>query len=99
LGATHLFGKLFTKKWKLRRYDTVSTRGNKKPTEFQACFNASFTALTRYFKYGVMDKTELAPFEGEEFRITSAYDEYLTIVYGDYMNPPKQEERVPVHIQ
>lgn len=98
LGATHMLGKLFTNKWKLKKYDAISARGNEKPTAMQACFNASFQSLTRYFKSGIMSETELAPFDTEQFRIIKAYDEYLTVVYGDYMTPPKEEDRIPQHL-
>lgn len=33
-------------------------------------------------------------FEGEKFKATSHYDEYLTQFYGDYMKLPKKEDRV-----
>ena len=32
-------------------------------------------------------------FEDTEFTTLSKYDEYLTILYGDYMTPPKESER------
>jgi lipopolysaccharide cholinephosphotransferase len=36
-------------------------------------------------------------FEGEKFRTISKYHEYLSIVYGDYMQLPPQEKRVCPH--
>lgn len=33
-------------------------------------------------------------FEGEKFRATAYYDEYLTQFYGDYMKLPKEEDRI-----
>ena len=40
--------------------------------------------------------TELE-FEGQMFMAISHYDEYLKIMYGDYMTPPPESQRVPKH--
>ena len=36
-------------------------------------------------------------FEGKHFKAIAKYDEYLTIVYGDYMKLPPEEKRVTHH--
>lgn len=36
-------------------------------------------------------------FEGQKFMAISHYDEYLKIMYGDYMTPPPEAERIPKH--
>lgn len=38
------------------------------------------------------------PFEDTEFPIVKEYDAYLTHIYGDYMTPPLEKERHPVHM-
>ena len=43
------------------------------------------------------EKYKTAPFEGMEFKIIEHYDEFLTSQYGDYMQLPPEEERVPGH--
>lgn len=37
------------------------------------------------------------PFEDAEFPIVKEYDAYLTHLYGDYMTPPPEKGRHPVH--
>lgn len=38
------------------------------------------------------------PFEDTELPIVKEYDAYLTHLYGDYMTPPPEQERHPVHL-
>ena len=37
------------------------------------------------------------PFENETFKIITAYDEWLTRMFGDYMTPPPVESRTSPH--
>ncbi len=98
LGASYALGKLFTKKWKWKQYDKISAKDNKKPTQLQACFNASFVAVGVWFEYGILDEVVEVPFETESFFIIKKYDENLKATYGDYMTPPKEEDRKALHI-
>ena len=45
----------------------------------------------------VYDNYTTLPFEGKEFKVIANYDSYLTSVYGDYMQLPPEEKRVPKH--
>ena len=45
-----------------------------------------------------MEPAILVDFEGEKFYTMANYDEYLTNLYGDYMTPPPENERVSRHI-
>lgn len=38
------------------------------------------------------------PFEDTEFPVMKEYDAYLTHLYGNYMTPPPEKERYPVHL-
>ena len=48
--------------------------------------------MTEWFK----DYT-LMPFEGLQVKVQNGYDEYLKLLYGDYMTPPPVEQRVINH--
>jgi len=43
-------------------------------------------------------ETLYVPFEDTEFPVMKEYDAYLTHLYGDYMTPPPEKERRPVHL-
>ena len=43
------------------------------------------------------DDTIPVKFEGKEFRLMSGYDDYLRQIYGDYMELPPAEKRIPRH--
>lgn len=41
-----------------------------------------------------VEKSLEVPFENKKYKVSSKYDEMLTCLYGDYMIPPKEEDRV-----
>lgn len=45
-----------------------------------------------------MEPRFLVDFEGEKFYTMANYDAYLTNLYGDYMTPPREEDRVSRHV-
>ena len=51
------------------------------------------------FKSDLFSNTIDIPFEGKQFKIMSGYDEYLKIMYGDYMQLPPPEKRVDHRMQ
>lgn len=45
----------------------------------------------------IYDDVDYVTFEGLEMPCMSGYDEYLTMVFGDYMKEPPKEKQVPHH--
>lgn len=44
-------------------------------------------------------KSSIQEFEGVKFPVAAGYDAILTRMYGDYMQPPKEADRTPRHLQ
>lgn len=45
----------------------------------------------------IFDTVEKMSFEGIEVNVPGKWDEYLTLLYGDYMTPPPEKERTTHH--
>ena len=45
----------------------------------------------------IYDGIDHVTFEGIELPVASGYKEYLELVFGDYMTPPPEDQRVPHH--
>lgn len=45
----------------------------------------------------VFEETMQLEFEGKMYNVMKGYDQYLTTLYGDYMTPPPEKERVARH--
>ena len=91
------FGRLFTRRMKLRMYDAVSAWGNMKETEYVTITNDVFSDLSHRYRKEWFSSFERRPFENITQQIISGYDGMLTELYGDYMTPPKESDRVPGH--
>lgn len=94
--ATYLIGNLFSQSKKIKLYNAVSLNvfnGN------SLLFSAydDFTYIKKTFPIEILSSYSKVPFEDTELMLLDKYDDFLTIVYGDYMIPPAADERVPNH--
>ena len=71
---------------------------------YNGCQELSICTPQGVFAYGVeqaprryLEHLTQISFEGELFPVPEDYDGYLTCLYGDYMCPPPEEERVGQH--
>lgn len=93
--ATHILGKLFTRRLKLRLYDRAAQIGNTNPTQFISITNDSFGLLKMKHRAEIMTSFEEHIFEDTNLFVTKSYKDYLTARYGvDYMTPPPATERI-----
>lgn len=95
---THLLGKVFSEDSLFREYDKISQMGNETQSRFVSAYDYPFGYLNRKYNSNLMNNCELHQFEDVELPITTEYDHYLTEQYGDYMTPPKEENRVSEHM-
>lgn len=51
----------------------------------------------KVFRTEWFENTIDVPFENTYIKVPSAYDEYLSLLYGDYMTPPPPEKRILAH--
>lgn len=66
-------------------------------TSAHAGFVLVETGMKGYLEKGLFEQYTLLPFEGKEFYAIANYDAFLKKRYGDYMQLPPEEERVPGH--
>lgn len=97
LFVTHIVGKLFSKELLRKWYDRISEIGNKEDSKYVHCTNTSFRCLPRKYRADTWKKMVLHDFEDVQLYIPEKYEQYLTVMYGDYMTLPKEENRIPEH--
>ena len=66
-------------------------------TEYAAIYTVPLLGAPRHHLYEAFKDYLLVPFEDKSFYIIKGYDHYLTNIYGNYMQLPPVEKRVPVH--
>lgn len=97
LGGTHVLGKLFSKKCKLRMYRWVSSHVARGDGSLLHISDDQFGCLKVLYRAECTQEMIDTPFETATLRMSALYDEMLTRQYGDYMTPPPVEKRVPMH--
>ncbi len=97
LFITWLMGRFFSKEVKLRWYSQVSQWG-KKFNKINI-YNTWFEQIGKLqFDKDIISDYVFLDFEGRKYMVIQGYDSYLQELYGDYMQLPPEEKRVPRHI-
>lgn len=98
LKASAIIGKPFSRKFKLRVFETVQKK----------CFlgdhtcihksNDSFKGVSEIYEKSFMDSYTRLPLEGRTFMVMKDYKKLLVVSFGpDYMTPPPEKERKARH--
>lgn len=72
------------------------TKYNNNPN-FQRIMTESMKMITTPLPINMMNDFIELPFEDGCFMCTKEYDQYLRSIFGDYLTPPPQKERVGIH--
>ncbi|WDF82891.1 LicD family protein [Lacticaseibacillus pabuli] len=62
-------------------------------------FSSPYPWDREYYRRDEIAKASVQTFENAKFPVAAGYDAILTRMYGDYMQPPKEADRKPKHLQ
>ena len=97
--VTYALGRIIPNNKKLKWYNSLMQRSNGKSTEKKASYNTAFEDMPKLYDRHVLDEVMVMPFEDTEAFVTSDYHQCLVDKFGpDYMTPPSEHKRVPIHI-
>ena len=79
----------------LKHYDLYFSKIPK--SEYCANFQLNVYGMRECFRTALWDDIIYIPFEDIKVAAYKGYDEYLSCVFGDYMTPPPEDERISTH--
>ncbi|MBQ8140450.1 MAG: LicD family protein [Clostridia bacterium] len=98
IGVLSTIGKTMSLEKILKKQEKAATKHHGKAGEAYYISNQIMSHIDRTLKREAFEKTETLPIRDELFSCPAGYDHILTVFYGDYMTPPKEEDRRPIHI-
>lgn len=98
VAVSYNIGRLFSYSMKFNWYQKVMQIGNKKQTKYVNTFNDDFVGVTHKIPRKILEAYEEVAFEGQYFMAHKERELMLTEFYGDYMQLPPEEERIPMHL-
>ncbi len=81
----------------VKKCDKISAKYPYKDSKIVGSTSSLYNYKKERFEKEWFEKTELAMFEGKEFKIPVEYDKILRMIYNDYMQLPPENERVTHH--
>ena len=86
--------KLFPMRTLSKMQSKIACIQKKEKARYLADFNSSRKYLAAIYPMQYFIPVRDSEFAGRNFKIPNDFDEYLKMVYGDYMKLPKEEDRV-----
>lgn len=98
IGILKIISCCFPYSYLQRKIKSIAVNESNIDSEYvdNAVFNIYSRKITR-FKKTVMEDYINMPFEGQSFSVVKDYDSVLRKMYGDYMQLPPENQRVPHH--
>lgn len=94
---TYVFGKFFPEKTKLQLYEFIAQLDNNKSTSYLCSYKDQYRYIHIQYDKKIFSSYILVPFEDLMLMSMVGYHEYLSLIFGDYMKLPPEEERIPIH--
>lgn len=94
---TYCTGRLFPAKFKNYLYHEISQKFGSQSSPYASSYNEPFNDIGILHKADALSRIVRHQFEDTDLPIMEDYHDYLTDLYGDYMTPPKEEDRIPLH--
>lgn len=89
-------GRCFSLNWLRKRVDKVAKRfDNDSKAPYYFISNCALCKLKLLFPADIFDKAIDVPFESLNVYVPEKYDEFLRLIFGDYMVLPPESARVP----
>ena len=94
---TSFMGKFFNKEKLLESYDKICRKGNSGNAKQLSILNDRFKLLSLRYDDNLIGEVLLHDFADTQFYIAENYKDYLTLQFGDYMQLPPVDQRIPMH--
>lgn len=89
-------GRCFPLDWLRKRVDKVAKRfANDSKAPYYFISNCALCKLKLLFPANIFDKAIDVPFEDLNVYVPEKYDEFLRLIFGNYMDLPPESDRVP----
>lgn len=89
-------GRCFSLDWLRKRVDKVAKRfANDSKAPYYFISNCALCKLKLLFPADIFDKAIDVPFEDLKVYVPEKYDEFLRLIFGNYMDLPPESDRVP----
>ena len=95
---TSFLGKIVGYQRSKRWFEKACITENDNNTGYLSSYTVNSKWIYRRFPQHLFSEVKDIPFEDKNYKGLLYYDEYLTMMYGDYMTPIKESERKPIHL-